>query len=41
MCELFDQYERNGREVGKQEGLAVGRKEEIMIRKGRICRRRM
>lgn len=29
MCELFDQYERKGREEGKQEGIAVGRIEGI------------
>ena len=25
MCELFDQYERKGREEGKQEGITTGR----------------
>lgn len=29
MCELFDQYERKGREEGKQEGIAAGRNEGI------------
>ena len=27
MCELFDQYERKGREEGKQEGIEAGRRE--------------
>lgn len=27
MCELFDQYERKGREEGKREGIAAGRQE--------------
>lgn len=30
MCELFDQYERKGREEGKQEGIVAGRKEGIV-----------
>ncbi len=29
MCELFDQYERKGREEGKQEGIEAGRNEGI------------
>ena len=27
VCELFDQYERKGREEGKREGIAAGRRE--------------
>ena len=27
VCELFDQYERNGREDGTREGIAAGRRE--------------